>query len=64
MPKTQPQKESPKRGRPATGKLKIKLSASASPALIAAATKMAYKRGESFSNYVARAIQTQLLNEQ
>lgn len=53
----------PKRGRPATGKNKIKLSASASPALIAAASKAAAKRNESFSSYVARAIQTQLLEE-
>ena len=54
----------PKRGRPSVAVRKIKLSASASPTLIDAAMKMATKRGESFSSYVARAIQTQLLNEQ
>jgi len=64
MPKTTKEEQSPRRGRPATGKTKVKLSASASPALIALAMKMANKRGESFSSYVARAIQTQILNEQ
>lgn len=64
MPKPTSDTPPAKRGRPATGKTKIKLSASAPPALIAAAAKMAHKRGESFSSYVARAIQTQLLNEQ
>lgn len=53
-----------KRGRPATGKIHIKLSASAPPSLIAAAAKMAAKRNESFSAYVARAIHAQLLNDQ
>lgn len=64
MPKPTTDTPQRKRGRPPTGKTKIKLSASASPALIATATKHAYKRGESFSSYVCRAIQTQILNEQ
>jgi len=63
MPKQATKQVGPKRGRPATGKQKIKLSASASPALIAAASKAAAKNGESFSSYVARAIQTQLLED-
>jgi predicted HicB family RNase H-like nuclease len=63
MPKQSNTPTQPKRGRPATGRNKIKLSASASPTLIAAAAKAAAKRGESFSSYVARAIQTQLLEE-
>jgi hypothetical protein len=63
MPKRPPINPQVKRGRPATGKSKVKLSASASPALIAAAAKAAAKKNESFSAYVSRAIQTQLLND-
>jgi predicted HicB family RNase H-like nuclease len=51
-----------RRGRPATGITKAKLSATVSPALIKAAGKDAAKRGESLSQWVSRAIQNQLLN--
>ena len=61
MPKQAPTKESPKRGRPATGKTKIKLSASVSPSLIEAATKAAFSKGESLSQFVSRAIQNLVL---
>ena len=50
----------PKRGRPATGKTKVKLSASVNPSLIEAATRQAYGKGESLSQFVSRAIQNQL----
>jgi predicted HicB family RNase H-like nuclease len=52
---------SPKRGRPATGKTKVKLSASINPALIEAAGKVAFRNGESLSQFVSRAIQNLLL---
>lgn len=61
MPKQPPKQDSPKRGRPATGKTKVKLSASVSPELIAACSAAAFKTGESLSQFVSRAMQTQLL---
>ena len=61
MPNQAPKQESPKRGRPATGKTKVKLSASISPALIEAATKAAFKKGESLSQFVSRAMQNLIL---
>lgn len=61
MPKQATKEESPKRGRPATGKTKVKMSASVSPALIEAATKVAFKKGESLSQFVSRAMQNLIL---
>jgi predicted HicB family RNase H-like nuclease len=63
MPKPKPKTkiDKPKRGRPATGKTKTKLSASVSPALIAAAQKAAFEKGESLSQFVARAMQNLIL---
>jgi hypothetical protein len=42
---------------------KVSLGVCAAPALIKAAKDAAWKRGESFSSYVQRAVQTQLLTE-
>lgn len=50
-----------KRGRPATGKTRIKLSATVPPALIQAASKAAAKNNESLSQWVSRAMQNALL---
>lgn len=61
MPKQASIQPSPKRGRPATGKTKVKLSASVSPSLIDAATKAAFQKGESLSQFVSRAIQNLVL---
>jgi predicted HicB family RNase H-like nuclease len=61
MPKQAPKQDSPKRGRPATGKTKVKLSASVSPALIAAAVVAAGAKGESLSQFVSRAMQNLIL---
>jgi len=61
MAKQAPKQDSPKRGRPATGKTKVKLSASVSPALIEAAQKAAFKKGESLSQFVSRAMQNLIL---
>jgi predicted HicB family RNase H-like nuclease len=61
MTKQAPKQASPKRGRPATGKTKTKLSASVSPALIEAAQKAAFKKGESLSQFVSRAMQNLIL---
>jgi predicted HicB family RNase H-like nuclease len=60
MPKPTTQ-ASPKRGRPATGRTKVKLSASVTPSLIQAASAAAYKKGESLSQFVSRAIQNLVL---
>jgi len=51
----------PRRGRPRTGRTKVKLSATVNPALVEAAMKEAYGKGESLSQFVSRAIQNQLL---
>lgn len=61
MPNETKDQPSPKRGRPATGKTKVKLSATVNPSLIEAATREAYSKGESLSQFVSRAIQNQLL---
>lgn len=61
MPNESKDPPRPKRGRPATGKTKVKLSATVNPALIQAAMKEAYGKGESLSQFVSRAIQNQLL---
>jgi len=65
MAKQSPLKEKSARGpgRPATGKTKGKLSATVNPALIEAATKAAYKKGESLSQFVSRAIQNLILEQ-
>ena len=61
MAKQAKQSDKPKRGRPATGKTKVKLSASISETLLKAASAQAFKTGESLSQFVARALQTQIL---
>ncbi|GAA5120415.1 hypothetical protein JIN84_05540 [Luteolibacter yonseiensis] len=61
MPNETKDQPAPKRGRPATGKTKVKLSATVNPSLIEAAMKQAYSKGESLSQFVSRAIQNQLL---
>lgn len=61
MPKQATKQDSPKRGRPATGKTKTKLSASVSPALIKEAMRAASMKGESLSQFVSRAIQNLVL---
>jgi len=48
-------------GRPATGRTKVKLSASVNRQLVEAATREAYSKGESLSQWVSRAMQSQLL---
>ncbi len=51
-----------KRGRPATGKTRTKVSLSVPSELLKLAQKMAAKSGESLSQYVARSIQNQTLS--
>ncbi len=51
-----------KRGRPATGNTRKKVSISIPTNLANAAAKQAVKTDESLSAFIARAIQTQLLN--
>ncbi|GAA5117033.1 hypothetical protein JIN84_18030 [Luteolibacter yonseiensis] len=49
-----------KRGRPATGKKRLKLSAVVLPALLKAAAAEAFASNESLSQWVTRSIQTRL----
>ena len=42
---------------------KVSMGVCGTPALIEAAKRAAFRRGESFSSYVNRAVQSQLLNE-
>ena len=55
-------KQPAKRGRPVTGKTKAKISVSVNPAILEAATQMAFRNGESVSNFISRAMQNLILN--
>ena len=61
MPASNPTPTS-KRGRPATGKTRTKVSVSVPTELLKLAQKMAAKSGESLSQYVARSIQNQTMS--
>lgn len=63
MPKADSDKSTkkPKRGRPPTGKAKIKLSVTVNDPLVKAAAKAAMKNNESLSQWVSRAISNQLI---
>ena len=50
----------PKRGRPATGKTKVKLGASVTPALLESAKAAAIRDGLNLSQFISRAIQNEL----
>lgn len=54
--------DKPRRGRPPTGKAKVKASFTVNEEVLAAAGKQAFKTGESLSAFISRAIQTQLMN--
>lgn len=51
----------PKRGRPATGSNRTRITIAVPPKLAEAARKKAYKKGESTSHFISRAIQNLLL---
>ena len=53
----------PKKGRPATGRTRRKISVSIPEVIAAAAAKTAAKKGESLSQYISRATQTLLMND-
>jgi predicted HicB family RNase H-like nuclease len=54
--------ESPKRGRPATGNTRSKVSVSVPIELLKVARQRAARSGESLSQFVSRAIQTLTLS--